>query len=49
MTKKEYVKGKSKCFFVNWFRKKYTSVEVKVEEKSPYINVARQKFIKIDK
>lgn len=48
-TKKEYVKGKSKCFFVNWFRKKYTSVEVKVEEKSPYINVARQKFIKIDK
>lgn len=47
--KKEYVGGKSKCFFINWFKKKYISTEVKVEEKNPYINTVKQKFIKIEK
>ena len=47
--KKEYVGGKSKCFFINWFKKKYISTEVKVEEKNPYINTIEQKFIKIEK
>lgn len=47
--KKEYVGGKSKCFFINWFKKKYISTEVKVEEKNPYINTVNQKFIEIDK
>ena len=46
--KKEYVGGKSKCFFVNWFKKKYISTEVIVEEKNPYINTIEQKFIKIE-
>lgn len=46
--KKEYVGGKSKCFFINWFKKKYISTEVKVEEKNPYINTIEQKFIKIE-
>ena len=48
-TRKEYVGGKSKCFIVNWFKRKCTVTEVKVEEKSPYINVTKQKFIEIDK
>lgn len=47
--KKEYVGGKSKCFFINWFKKKYISTEIKVEEKNPYINTIEQKFIKIEK
>lgn len=47
--KKEYVGGKSKCFFINWFKKKYISTEVKVEEKNPYINTVNQKFIEINK
>lgn len=46
--KKEYVGGKSKWFFINWFKKKYISTEVKVEEKNPYINTLEQKFIKIE-
>jgi hypothetical protein len=46
--KKEYVGGKSKWFFINWFKKKYISTEVKVEEKNPYINTIEQKFIKIE-
>lgn len=45
--KKEYVGGKSKCFIVNWFKKKYISTEVKIEEKNPYINVINQKFIEL--
>lgn len=45
--KKEYVGGKSKCFFINWFKKKYIVTEVKVEEKNPYINVINQKFIEL--
>lgn len=45
---KKYVGGKSKCFFVNWFKKTYISTEVKVEEKNPYIKITNQKFIKIE-
>ena len=45
---KKYVGGKSKCFFINWFKKTYISTEVKVEEKNPNIKLLNQKFIKID-
>ena len=45
---KKYVGGKSKCFFVNWFKKTYISTEVKVEEKNPHIKILNQKFIKIE-
>lgn len=46
---KKYIGGKSKCFFINWFKKKYISTEVRVEEKNPYIKTIEQKFIKIEK
>lgn len=48
INEKKYVGGKSKCFFINWFKKKYIATEVKIEEKNPYINVINQKFIKVD-
>lgn len=46
-TKKEYNSKPSKLFFVRWFQKKHTVVEVNVEEKSPYITNKENKFIKI--
>lgn len=46
--KKEYVGGKSKCFFINWFKKKYMVTEVKIEEKNPYIKTINQKFIEVN-
>lgn len=46
---KKYVGGKSKCFFINWFKKTYISTEIKVEEKNPNIKLLNQKFIKVDK
>lgn len=45
---KKYVGGKSKWFFINWFKKKYISTEVKIEEKNPYIKTINQKFIEIE-
>lgn len=45
--KKEYNKKPSKIFFIRWFQKKHTVVEVNVEEKSPYIKNKESKFIKI--
>ena len=48
-TTKVYNTKPSKCFFINWFKKKHTVVEVKVEEKSPYINIINQKFIEVNK
>ena len=46
--RKEYVGGKSKWFFINWFKKKYTVTDVKIEEENPYIQTLNQKFIEID-
>lgn len=46
--KTEYVGGKSKCFFINWFKKKYTVTEVKIEEENPYIKMLNQKFIEVN-
>lgn len=46
--RKEYVGGKSKWFFINWFKKKYTVTDVKIEEENPYIKTLSQKFIEID-
>lgn len=48
-TKKEYNKKPSKIFFIRWFQKKHTVVEVNVEEKNPYIINKENKFIKIVK
>lgn len=44
----EYKGGKSKIFFINWFKKKYTVTNIKMEERSPYINITNQKFIKVE-
>ena len=46
-SKKEYNKKPSKIFFIRWFQRKHTTVEVNVEEKSPYITNKENKFIKI--
>ena len=46
-SKKEYNKKPSKIFFIRWFQRKHTTVEVNVEEKSPYITNKKNKFIKI--
>lgn len=46
-SKKEYNKKPSKIFFIKWFQKKHTVVEVNVIEKSPYIINKENKFIKI--
>lgn len=48
-TKKEYNKTPSKIFFIRWFQKKHTVVEVNVKERSPYIINKESKFIKIVK
>lgn len=48
-TSKVYNTKPSKCFFINWFKKKHTVTEVKIEEKSPYIKTMKQKFIEINK
>lgn len=45
--KKEFNKTPSKIFFIRWFQKKHTVVEVNVEEKNPYITNKESKFIKI--
>lgn len=46
-SKKEFNKKPSKLFFIRWFQKKHTVVEVNVEEKNPYITNKQSKFIKI--
>ena len=48
-SKKEYNKKPSKIFFIRWFQKKHTVVEVNIEEKSPYIVNKENKFIKVIK
>lgn len=46
-SKKEYKNTPSKIFFIRWFQKKYTVIEVNIEEKSPYIDDKESKFIKV--
>lgn len=46
-SKKETIKPPSKIFFIRWFQKKHTVVYVDVEEKNPYINIDKHKYIKI--
>lgn len=46
-SRKEYNNPPSKIFFIRWFQKKHTTIEVNVEEKSPYIINKEQKFIKV--
>lgn len=45
--KKEFNKTPSKVFFIRWFQRRHTVVEVNVEEKNPYITNKQSKFIKI--
>lgn len=46
-SKKEFNKEPSKIFFIRWFQKKHTVVEVHIEDKNPYINNTATKFVKI--
>lgn len=48
-TKKEYNNPPSKIFFIRWFQKKHWVTEVNVIERSPYIDVKQQKYIKVVK
>lgn len=48
-SKKETINPPSKIFFIRWFQKKHTVITVDVEEKNPYIDIDKQKFIKIVK
>ncbi len=47
--KRETINKPSKIFFIRWFQKKHTVINVDVEEKNPYINIDKQKFIKVIK
>lgn len=48
MNEVKKIDGKpSKIFFIRWFQKKYTTVEVDVIENNPYIVNDRSKFIEI--
>lgn len=47
LSKKEYNKPPSKIFFIRWFQKRHTVIEVDIEEKSPYITNKNQKFVKV--
>ena len=47
--KKETIKPPSKIFFIRWFQKKHTIIKVDIEERNPYINIDRQKYIKVIK
>lgn len=46
---KEFDKKPSKIFFVRWFQRKHTVVEVHIDDKNPYIYSEDNKFIKIIK
>ena len=48
-SKRETINPPSKIFFIRWFQKKHTVITVDVEEKNPYIDIDKQKFIKIVK
>lgn len=48
-SKREYNKKPSKWFFIRWFQKKHWVTEVDVIERSPYISVKQQKYIKVVK
>lgn len=48
-TKKETVKPPSKVFFIRWFQKRHTVVEVNIQDKNPYIVEEKNKFIEIVK
>ena len=47
--KKEYVKPRSKIFFIRWFQKKRKYIGVDVIEKNPYIDDSVSRFIEIVK
>ena len=46
-TVKKTIDPPKKLFFLRWFQKKYTTVEVTVIEKNPYIKTDRNKYVEI--
>lgn len=48
-SKKEYINKPSKIFFIRWFQKKHTVLEVTVKNTNPYIDIQENRFIKIIK
>lgn len=46
-TKRETIKKPSPIFFIRWFQKKHTVIEVNVVEKNPYITETANRFIEI--
>lgn len=48
-SKRETIKPPSPIFFIRWFQKKHTVLEVNIVEKNPYINEEENKFIEIIK
>lgn len=47
--KKEYVNKPSKWFFIRWFQKKHTVIEIEVLEKNPYITNKEFKQVQVVK
>lgn len=47
--KKETINPPSKVFFIRWFQRKHTIVEVRVIDKNPYITEEENRFIDIIK
>ena len=45
--RREYCKKPSKIFFIRWFQKKYTAIDVDVVEKNPYIENKEGRFVTI--
>lgn len=48
-SKKETIDPPKKFFLCRWFQKKQTILEVKIVEKSPYIEQKESRFIEIIK
>lgn len=46
---KKTIKKPSKIFFIRWFQKKYTTVDIEVVEKNPYITTEQNRFVEIIK
>lgn len=45
----KFIEKPSKIFFIRWFQKKYTTVDIGVVEKNPYIHSETNRFIEVIK
>lgn len=48
-SKKVYNGKKSWLFFINWFKKKHTIIEVDIDERNPYIKNKANRYVKVVK